>query len=333
MIVFAYPLAFLLLAMPFMMYFLLPPVKGMHGDALRVPFIKDVKRINVLSGQLWSNSQTAGDISKRIFLGAVWFFLCLAAARPQYAGEPVRSSNSGRDIMLVSDISTSMRNADFSYQGRRIDRLTAVKIAADGFINERNSDRIGLILFGTRAYMQSPVTFDKQAVSNILWASDAGMAGNSTAIGDALAMALKNLRANSKKTENKIIILLTDGENNDGSLDMFDVLKLAKEENIKIYTIGVGADEQLNAGFFSIRMPQGGLDEKNLKKLADETKGRYFRAFDTKGLQKIYDEIDRMEPDFDEDKYIQERHDLFYYPLGIAFVLALIILLLQRKTA
>ena len=137
--------------------------------------------------------------------------------------------------MLVLDISTSMLNQDFFINQQRIDRLTAVKKTASDFIKKRANDRIGLVLFGTRAYLQSPITFDKAAISNILWSTDAGMAGTSTAIGDAVGLALKTLRKEKNKSGDKIIILLTDGENNDGSLSMPEVLKLAKDENIKIY--------------------------------------------------------------------------------------------------
>ncbi len=138
-------------------------------------------------------------------LSLVWILLVVAAARPQWLGEPVRIKDYGRDIMMVMDISTSMREPDFVLNRRRIDRLTAVKLAAGNFIKQRPNDRIGLILFGTRAYLQSPVTFDKQSVSDILWAMDAGMAGNSTSIGDALGLALKNIRE-SGKSDDKIII-------------------------------------------------------------------------------------------------------------------------------
>ncbi len=328
-----YPWMFVLLLLPWAVYRWLPPVKGLHGDALRVPFLKDIAQINLKSGSLWRQSADGGQgWSKGLaLLSLVWILLVVAAARPQWLGEPVRIKDYGRDIMMVMDISTSMREPDFVLNRRRIDRLTAVKLAAGNFIKQRPNDRIGLILFGTRAYLQSPVTFDKQSVNDILWAMDAGMAGNSTSIGDALGLALKNIRE-SGKSDDKIIILLTDGENNDGSLSMAQAINLARDEKVKIYTIGVGAEDSFMGSLFGIRLaPQGGIDEQSLKQLAAETKGTYFRASDTAGLQKIYDEIDRLEPTVNEDQFVREAKDLFYWPLSGALILALLAVFLKRK--
>ena len=332
MIILAYPLALLLAIVPFIIYRFTSPIKGMHGDALRVPFLQDIARVNILSGSLWSRSTTDGARQFSWWvLYVAWCFLCLAVARPQLIGEPIRINNYGHDILLVTDISVSMLEPDFSYQGQRLDRLTAVKLAADGFIKQRPNDRIGLILFGTNAYLQAPITFDKQAVLETLWATDAGMAGRSTAIGDAVGLGLKTLRQNGKNTP-KIMILLTDGENNDGSLSMPEVLKLAHDENIKIYTIGVSSGDRIINSFFGVKIAQPtGLDEAALKELAAETKGRYFRASDTAGLQQIYDEIDKLEPDLDQDQYIRESKELFCYPAAIALFIVVILWILQRR--
>lgn len=332
MITVLYPWVLLLLFLPFIVRRFSSPVSGLHGDALRVPFLHEIAHINVLSGSLWGSSSGEGKSRNWLILYFAWFFLCLAAARPLWVGEPVRISNSGRDILLVTDISNSMREPDFSYQNQRIDRLTAVKLAADGFIRNRPNDRIGLILFGTRAYLQSPVTFDKQAVLDILWSTDAGMAGQSTAIGDAVGLGLKNLRDEKASSSGKVMILLTDGENNDGSLGIPDVLKMAKDENVKIYTIGVGSENQMIGSFFGISVPvTDGLDEESLRRLAAETKGNYFRASDTKGLQRIYQEIDRLEPALDEEQFIQESKDLFFYPLAAALFIVLLLFVLRKR--
>ena len=236
MIVFAEPLEFMLLLLPFIFYILTPPVKGMHGDSLRVPFISDLKRISVLSGGIWSiNSGSESKISSKfILMYVLWALLCTAAARPQIVGEPIRLKNESRNIMLVLDISTSMLESDFTVSGRRSTRLDAVKKVVSEFAERRADDRLGLILFGTRAYMQSPLTYDKASLVDILYTMQAGMAGDSTSIGDALALALKNLRQ-LPKDEEKAIILLTDGENNDGSLSLAQAIKLAADENIKVY--------------------------------------------------------------------------------------------------
>ncbi len=327
MIVFAYPLAFLLLVIPFIIYLLTPAVKGMHGEALKAPFIDDLKRISISAGSIWNASASESKLSKRFwFLYLVWLFLTIACARPQLLGEPIRLKNEARDIMLVLDISTSMVEDDFSLYGRRITRLDAVKKVVSDFADKRANDRIGLILFGTRAYLQSPLTFDKASVKDILWSMKAGMAGDSTSIGDALGLALKKLREEKNK-DNKIIILLTDGENNDGAISMGQAIKLASDENIKIYTIGVGAP---NVFFKMISMSAPGVDEQAMKELAKLTKGQYFRAEDTAGLQKIYQIIDELEPTSQDQRYIQEATDLFYIPLLIAVVLSMLMFYLLR---
>ena len=185
---FAYPEFFWLLLLPFLIRALLPAAKGLHGDALRVPFVGDITKISLKSGGLWGiSADSEHKISlKLILLYIIWALLVTAAARPQWVGEPVRIKNYSRDILMVTDISNSMLEADFSLRGRRIDRMTAVKLVASDFIKKRTDDRIGLILFGTRAYLQAPVTYDKKSVEEILKNADPGMAGDSTAIGDAL---------------------------------------------------------------------------------------------------------------------------------------------------
>ena len=331
---FAYPYAFALLFLPFIIRFIFPAVKGLHGDALKVPFISDLERISIKSGSLWNiGSANNEKIFSKFFwlLYLIWFLLVFAAARPQWLGEPVRLKNESRDILLVLDISNSMLTPDFSLNGYQIDRLTALKKAAGEFLKKRSEDRIGLILFGTRAYLQAPLTFDKKSVGEILWSMDAGMAGNSTAIGDAMGLALKTLK-DAPNPENKIIILLTDGENNDGSLSLAQVTKLAQDEGIKTYTIGVGSPENMVSSFFGIRLGnQNELDEKGLQELAQATKGTYFRADDTSALQKNYNTIDKMEPTEHDERYVREIKELFYIPLIGAIFLSMGLALLLRR--
>ncbi len=330
MIYFSYPQMFWLLLLPFLIYFIFPKVKSSSGDALKVPFLSDLKNIKSAAGRA-----SVPQINKNIMLSLkfaylfiIWILVVTAAARPQHAGAPYRLKTENRDIMLVIDISTSMLQPDFSTANRRIDRLTAVKAVVGSFIEQRTADRLGLILFGTRAYLQSPLTFDKQAIKNILYNTDAGMAGNSTSIGDALGTALKNLKDEQNK-DNKVIILLTDGENNDGSLSMAQAINLAEKENIKIYTIGVGAE----AGFFSslFSMQNNELDEKGLKELAQKTRGNYFRATDLTSLADIYQKIDTLEPQDNEGAVVQNTKELYYLPLAAALILSAILLFLARS--
>lgn len=328
MIVFAYPLIFALLLLPFIFYALMPAVKGLHGDALKVPFLVDLKRISVVSQGLWHTSTGAEPPTKRFwFLYLIWGLLCLAAARPQIIGEPIRLRAESRDIMLVLDISTSMLEPDFALGGRRATRLDAVKKVVSDFADKRANDRIGLILFGTRAYLQTPLTFDKAALKEILYSMQAGMAGDSTSIGDAVALALKNLQTSQDKDE-KVIILLTDGENNDGSLSLGQAVQLAADEKVKIYTIGVGAPSMF---FKMLSLGRAGLDEQGLNALAQTTKGQYFRAESASDLQKVYNLIDKLEPSAGDERYIRETTELYFYPLLAAVVLALAAAFVLRR--
>ncbi len=334
MTIFAAPYALLLLFLPFVFRYFAPAVKGLHGDALRIPFLDDLEKISIKSGSLWRiGSADEGGYSRFFwFLFVVWALLVMAAARPQLVGEPIRLKNESRDILLVMDISTSMLERDFSIQDKRIDRMTAVKLVAADFIKKRNEDRIGLILFGTRPYLQAPMTFDQKSVTDILWSMEAGMAGNSTAIGDALGLALKTLK-DTKNPENKIIILLTDGENNDGSLSLAQATKLAKEEGIKTYTIGVGSPNQFFGSF--IRIPLGasqqGLDEAGLKELAEATKATYFKAENTQALLQIYNMIDQLEPSSKDERYIRQTTELYYIPLLAAIALSFALAMVLRR--
>ena len=329
MTTFEYPQFFWLLLFPFAVFFLFPKARGVHADALKVPFLKDIKYIQAKSEQMaFSALGSRAWLSvKYLYLFSLWVLLVIAAARPQLVGEPYRLKAENRDIMLVIDISPSMLQPDLS-RTQRIDRLTAVKAVVGSFVQKRTEDRLGLILFGTRAYVQSPLTFDKNAVAEILNNADAGMAGNSTSIGDALGLALKNLRKEKEKN-NKVIILLTDGENNDGSLSMAQAIGLAEKEGIKIYTVGVGSDRNFLGSLFGLG--NGELDEKSLKELAQKTKGNYFRATDVNSLAEIYTKIDQLEPAKSEGNIVQEKKDLFYIPLTFALILALFLLFLPGR--
>jgi Ca-activated chloride channel family protein len=315
---------------------LLPPIKGMHGDALEVPrpFMNAVNKISAKSGKGVAanlDNKTENKL-KFTLLYFIWALILCSTARPQIVGEPIQIRSYSREILLVVDISTSMLEPDFKIDNKRSDRLTVVKKTISDFIKKRTDDKIGLIFFGTNAYLQSPITYDKKSLEEILYAVDAGMAGNSTAIGDALGLALKTLRK-GEDLEKKVIILLTDGENNDGSINLAEAIDLAGKEGIKVYTIGVGTDGALIQSMFgfNIKVGSSGLDEKSLKEIAEATKGTYFKASDTKSLEKVYDTIDNMEPSANEDIYIQEVKELYYIPLSAALLFALILVLWTRR--
>lgn len=328
---FANPQAAWLLLLPLVVYFMFPAIKKTYGDALKVPFLADIKQIQSVSGKGISFKPAVFSAIKIFLLALVWVLMVLALCRPQWVGKPIPVKNEGREILLVVDISNSMNEEDFQYKNKMYSRLTAVKNVIDNFIDKRTSDRIGLVLFGTQAYLQAPLTYDKQSVKEILWNADAGMAGNSTSIGDAVGVALKNLAESEGKPENKVIILLTDGENNDGSLSLPQAIALAKEEGVKIYTIGAGSDsENFFGGLFSIPV-NAGLDEESLQALAEETKGNYFRAKDVNSLFQIYNEIDKLEPMTSEGRYVQEVKELYPYAAAMALILFVILVLLAKR--
>lgn len=324
---FLYPEMFFLLLVPLIIFFLLPKVSGLHGNALKVPFLADLKNIKNKANNLYipSINSSVWKSIKFLYLFLIWGLVVIAAARPQYAGEPFHLKAENRDIMLVVDISNSMQNA-FATSGRPVSRMAAVKSVISTFIDKRTEDRVGLVLFGTLAYLQSPLTFDRQAVKEILLNTDAGMAGNSTSIGDALGIALKNLR-DEKDKENKVIILLTDGENNDGTLSMAQAISLAEKEGIKIYTIGVGGQASFMDSLFSLRNAE--LDEKSLKELAKRTAGNYFNATNFQTLNNVYEKIDQLEPKTQQGGVVQEVRELFYIPLILALLLVSMLLFIS----
>lgn len=317
---FVYPLMFLLLPLPLLMRVLLPRVSDKKEDALKVPFFADMEALP-RSGGL----SVLGGLKMRRFLGAlVWILLVTAAARPQWAGEPEKIPSEGRNLMLVLDISGSMNEADFVISGRPVRRWDAVQAVADNFIKKRQGDKAGVILFGERAYLYAPLTYDLKTVSDLLQEADVGMAGSQTAIGDALGLALKTMI--DVPAQSKVIVLLSDGEANAGAMRPLEAGELARKAGVKVYTIGAGSDAVQMMGLFGmVQMPRGDeIDEKTLREIAKMTGGKYFRAKNTKELLDIYKEIDALEPVKNEDIFVRPIKELFYYPLGAAFVLSVL---------
>lgn len=326
MIHFAWPWVFLLLPLPWLIRLLLPVAARAKEAALRVPFLED---FNTVAGP----TSAARDSRLRLWLASLaWCLLIVSTARPQWLGEAVEIPISGRDLMMAVDLSLSMEQEDFERDGHIIDRLEASKAVAGEFIERRMGDRIGLILFGERAYLQTPLTFDRKTVRTLLDESALGLAGKATAIGDAIGLAVKRLREQkeSGETTKKVLILLTDGANTAGKLEPLMAADLAAREGLKIYTIGIGADEMLIRSLFGTQRinPSRDLDEKTLTAIAEKTGGQYFRARDSEELTKIYALLDELEPvEHDPEKY-RPRTDLFAWSAGSALILAALVCLL-----
>lgn len=233
---------------------------------------------------------------KKVFLYFLWLLLTIGAMRPQYFGAAVELPLEGRDLMLAIDISPSMKEVDMPLNGQRAMRIDVVKHVVGDFSERREGDRIGLILFGSQPYVQSPLSFDTQTVNTLLQEAFLGMAGQATAIGDAIALAVKRLK--ERPEQSRVLILLTDGANTAGEIPPEKAAQLASSFGVKIYTVGIGADEMLQRSFFGSRKinPSADLDENMLRTIADTTEGRYFRARNVEELEQIYSEIDKLEP-------------------------------------
>ncbi len=329
MIQFIWPWAAAFLPLPLLVRFLLPEKNSLQDAALYVPFLSDFN----------TASSTQQNVTKNIFTiiltALAWCLLVLAAMRPQWLGDPVALPVSGRDLMLAVDLSGSMQAEDFKINGRTVNRLQATKHVASEFIEQRKGDRLGLILFGEQAYLQTPLTFDRKTVNVLLQEAQIGMAGKATAIGDAIGLAIKRLTAaNSKNTsqqnskpKSRVLILLTDGANTAGEITPLKAAELAAQHGLKIYTIGIGADEMIRYSFFGAQRvnPSADLDEKTLTAIAEQTGGKYFRARDTKQLAKIYNILNQLEPTKKESQQFRPVSALYVWPLGAAFIIALLI--------
>ena len=318
---FVWPWVFILLPLPLLIRLLLPVSDKNQDTPLYVPFIEDFN----------SASHNVGYINKNKLLALLatlaWVFLILAAARPQWLGERVEIPVSGRDLMMAVDLSGSMAAKDFEINGQTINRLQAVKIVAGEFIKKREGDRIGLILFGQQAYLQTPLTFDTKTINTMLQESLIGIAGKMTAIGDAIGLAIKRL--DGKTAEKQILILLTDGANTAGEVTPLQAAELAAKQDLKIYTIGIGAATRKMGGmFFKQTVKNNEIDEKTLHEIAQITGGQYFRAHNTKELNEIYSLIDKLEPVEQESQSFRPVMSLYIWPLAIALILSVCIAVL-----
>jgi Ca-activated chloride channel family protein len=314
---FAWPWLFVLLPLPWLVARVLKPAATQIGAALRLPI--------VLSG--FDAAAGANPVArwKRLLALAGWALLVTAAAQPQWIGDATDLPRSGRDLLLAVDASGSMDTPDMQIGGQPVSRYGAVKAIAGDFIQRRAGDRIGLIVFGSQAYLLTPLTFDRDTVLRQLNESVVGLPGRETAIGDAVGLAVKRLR--ERPQNQRVLILLTDGVNDAGELDPAKATELAVAEHVKIYTIGIGAEAmRVNDGFFGSRVvnPSADLDAKLLTDMAEKTGGRFFRARDTAELAQIYREIDALEPGADKQQQFRPVDELFFWPLSLVLLAALI---------
>lgn len=321
---FAWIWVLLALPLPIVVY-LLPARPEVQPAALKVP--------HLIKG--FSADHISKKTNKiRIFIAAVaWSALVVAAARPQWLGEPVNIPAEGRDLMIAVDLSGSMKMEDMEVNGRQVDRLQMIKYVLSDFIERRVGDRLGLILFADTAYLQAPLTYDRDTVNQLLKESLIGLVGEQTAIGDAIGLAIK--RFNAREESNKVLILLTDGQNTAGNITPEQANELAINNEVTVYTIGVGADKMMMQSFFGSRQinPSQELDEDMLTQIATSTGGQYFRARDVASLQNIYAKLDELEPIARESRQMRPLQALFYYPLALSLLLTVLLSLYQILSA
>ncbi|MFT5235229.1 MAG: Ca-activated chloride channel family protein [Shewanella sp.] len=259
----------------------------------------------------------------------VWVLLIIAVARPLWMGDPIELPSKGRDLMVAVDLSGSMQIEDMVLEGQAVNRFTMVQSVVSDFIERRKGDKLGLILFADHAYLQAPLTQDRRSVAQFLKEAQIGLVGKQTAIGEAIALGVK--RFDLVEESNRVLILLTDGSNNSGSISPEQAAQIAAKRDIKIYSIGIGADVMERRTLFGKERvnPSMDLDENQLTSLAETTGGQYFRARNAQDLEQIYQEIDKLEPISRDQISYRPQSELFYLPLAAALLVTILMALVQ----
>jgi len=326
MLHFEWPWLLAVLPLPLLVRWWLPSHIPAQQAALKIPFLDDFD--GTATQSINTNQQWL-----LLIASIAWLALVLACARPQWLGEPIEQGVSGRDLMMAVDVSGSMSEEDFVIGNRYVARLDATKQVASEFINRRVGDRVGLILFGTTAYVQTPLTFDHKTVATLLSESFIGITDDdpATSIGDAIGLAVKRLK--NQTVDSRVLILLTDGANTAGEVSPLQAAQLAADNQLKIYTIGIGADEMIVRSIFGNRKvnPSRDLDEKTLTAIAEKTGGQYFRARSTQELEKIYQLLDQLEPTNKDTQYFRPMSELYPWPLALALLLTSLIIIKRLR--
>ncbi len=307
---FSWPWIFLLLPLPLL---LKQRRQGQVPTAIKVP-------------PLLAEALDETDASQRhvfsldtMAMWCAWLALLISLGQPWRPGDTVVQPVSGRALALAVDLSGSMERKDFTLDGRTSDRLSVVKSVAGQFIDARGGDRISLVLFGREAFIASPLSFDLKAIGTILDSAGIGMAGRSTAIGDALGLAIKTLR--DDPSPSKAILLLSDGTNNSGSAEPESAAAFARELGIRIHSIAMGSEDGdvPRSGYATANSAD--LDEITLNAIADASGGSFFRARNSTELKEVYQEIDQLERTESDAPPVVLQQDLRHWPLLILLAL------------
>lgn len=311
MIELAYPWALLLLPLPLLMR-LLPAYKESR-DAVRVPFFEKLVELSEQRPEQGARILQRDRLQK-ILVVTTWLCLVLATSKPQWIGPPIEQQKSGRDLMVAVDLSGSMEAMDFMLPtGESIDRLEAVKRVLEDLAARRNSDRLGLIVFGAAAYLQTPFTDDHQVWLQLLDETEIGMAGPSTVFGDAIGLAIKLF--SESDSDNRVLIMLTDGNDTGSTVPPVDAAKVAAASNIRIYTIAIGDPATVG---------EDALDLETLNRVSEITGGRTFQALDQDEMRLAYLTIGELEPELYESTSFRPRQSLHWAPIALLLVLYLL---------
>ena len=304
-----YPWLLALLPLPLLIYWLLPPYKE-EQDSLRITFF------SYISSTLGITPEPGAVILRTNWLQKIlapicWCLMILALARPQFIEPPIQKIQPGRDLMLALDISQSMETPDFrTPDGKRMRRVDAVKQVVGQFIRKRKNDQIGLIVFGQAAYPVAPFTLDHDACLKMLSQIDAGMAGPQTMIGDAIGLAIKQF--NSSEAKQRVLILLTDGNDTGSRMPPRKAAEIAAQNNITIHVVGLGDPHATG---------EDKVDYAALSSIAKATGGQVYHGENSIELQKAYDTLDKITPQNFKTLSYQPRRELFMYPLAAALIL------------
>jgi len=304
----AHPWALLLLPLPLLMRLL--PAYRESRDSVRVPFFD---KLVELSEQRPDTGATIlqRDRAQHFLVGFMWLCLIISASKPQWIGPPIEQQKSGRDLMVAVDLSGSMETRDFTLpEGATIDRLQAVKHVLDELAEQRASDRLGLIVFGNAPYLQTPFTDDHLVWQQLLVETEIGMAGQSTVFGDAIGLAIKLFIEND--SDNRVLIVLTDGNDTGSTVPPVDAAKVAAANGIRIYTIAIG--NPASAG-------EEALDMDTIRRVSEITGGKDFQALDQQALHRAYTAIAELEPELYETISFRPRQSLHWAPPGLALLL------------
>ncbi len=308
MIELAHPWALVLVVLPVVMR--LAPAYRESRDSVRVPFFDKLVELSEERPQTGAMILTR-DRAQRFLVNFMWLCLVLAAAKPQWIGPPIEQQKSGRDLMIAVDLSGSMETRDFTLpDGQTVDRLQAVKQVLEELTDQRASDRLGLIVFGNAAFLQTPFTDDHEVWAQLLKETEIGMAGQSTVFGDAIGLAIKLFQESD--SDNRVLIILTDGNDTGSTVPPVDAAKVAATQDIRIYTIAIGDPTSVG---------EEALDMETIERVSEVSGGQDFQALDREELRRAYEAIGELEPDLYETISFRPRQSLHWVPLGIVSVL------------